>query len=194
MPRAKRFCPVDGCGAPAFGRGLCSKHYQRWKRYGRVELMEAQPRRGRGPHIPLPAHLTRAQWLAWAAGFVDGEGCIHIQYRKPSRTHYLKLTVPQLNPAPLHILQSLFGGSVRPKSGRETQYRRLWIWEAAAKQAHDAIVEMRPFFVVKADEADVAVEFQGGIGRAVSGGVTESEHARRESLRTKMMDLKARHY
>ncbi|HEX9991613.1 MAG TPA: hypothetical protein VGB14_01665 [Acidimicrobiales bacterium] len=37
MPGAgflERACTVDGCFRPVNARGLCSKHYQRWRRYG----------------------------------------------------------------------------------------------------------------------------------------------------------------
>jgi hypothetical protein len=39
MPRGghRPFCSVDGCGNPHFGRGLCSKHYQRWKASGTTD-------------------------------------------------------------------------------------------------------------------------------------------------------------
>jgi hypothetical protein len=193
MARAKRFCPIEDCGRPAYGNGLCSLHYQRLKRNGTFDLGE-QPRHGKGPHLPLPPHISREMWLAYSAGFVDGEGCIVVQYRKSSRTHYLKITVPQLNPAPLHILQSLFGGSVRLKAGRVGNYRRLWIWEAAARQAAEAIAALRPYLTVKAEEADIAIDFQAGIGRAYSGGVSDDERARRDAAKRRLEELKARSY
>lgn len=169
-------------------------HYQRVKRTGSPHTSSEQPRRGRGPHLPLPSTLPREQWLVWAAGFVDGEGCIFIQYRRPTRTHYLKLTVPQLNPAPLYILQSLFGGALRPKAGRTAPYRRLWIWEVSSRQAADAIQEMRPYLVVKGAEAAVAFEFQAGLGRAIQNGVPPEERARRQELADQLKELKARTY
>ena len=34
-PRGIRWlCEVEGCDSRRVGQGLCSKHYQRWKRYG----------------------------------------------------------------------------------------------------------------------------------------------------------------
>ena len=29
-----KLCSVEGCGLRVFGRGYCSKHYERWKRHG----------------------------------------------------------------------------------------------------------------------------------------------------------------
>lgn len=34
-------CSVTGCVKPAVGRGLCRLHYDRWRRYGRVNLVRA---------------------------------------------------------------------------------------------------------------------------------------------------------
>jgi 5-methylcytosine-specific restriction endonuclease McrA len=34
MPPPRRFCPVDGCGKPAHGQGLCNTHYRRKVRRG----------------------------------------------------------------------------------------------------------------------------------------------------------------
>jgi hypothetical protein len=28
----RRYCTVDGCNQPHVGRGLCHKHYERWRR------------------------------------------------------------------------------------------------------------------------------------------------------------------
>jgi hypothetical protein len=32
-------CSVDECGSPAAKRGMCNKHYLRWRRYGSVETV-----------------------------------------------------------------------------------------------------------------------------------------------------------
>lgn len=34
---SKRTCTVDGCDSPVKGHGLCSMHYQRWKRTGTTD-------------------------------------------------------------------------------------------------------------------------------------------------------------
>lgn len=48
--------------------------------------------------------------LEWAAGFLEGEGCF---YRDQRRTGGLRVTVAQVNLAPLERLSALFGGNVR---------------------------------------------------------------------------------
>ena len=45
---------------------------------------------------------------AWAAGFIDGEGCFHLTNRRK----YLRLTVGQVRPEPLYRLKEVLGGSI----------------------------------------------------------------------------------
>lgn len=34
------FCTIDGCDGKHYARGWCSKHYNRWRLYGRLGLLE----------------------------------------------------------------------------------------------------------------------------------------------------------
>lgn len=190
MARPRRICIIPECGLPAWGRGWCQKHYYRWRRYGRLHLLDEQPTRGTKPRHPLPSNLTREQWLAWAAGFVDGEGCITISHRRSDNGHFVVLTVVQIAQAPLHILQSLFGGSISAKTRYRSDLRQVWFWKTTTKQAGAALVELRPYLVVKAAEADIAIEFQRSIGRAIKNSVTPEDRIFRQTLREKMQALK----
>ena len=40
--KPKPECKIDGCDRPALTRGLCNKHYQRWKRIGSAVLPPRQ--------------------------------------------------------------------------------------------------------------------------------------------------------
>jgi hypothetical protein len=176
---------------------MCSMHYLRWRRYGRTDLLESQPRRGAtpSPAVDLSAH-PRQHWVIWAAGFFDGEGCIVINYRKKTRTHFLKLSVPQVAPAPVRILQGIFGGCFRNKVERlrSVTHRRKYVWEVTCGQAADALKEMLPYLIGKREEAQVAIEFQAGIFRAIKGKVSDAERLRRDTLRLKIQELKWREY
>lgn len=37
MPKIRGPCTLQGCDHPHYGKGYCSKHYQRWKRHGSPE-------------------------------------------------------------------------------------------------------------------------------------------------------------
>jgi hypothetical protein len=98
--------------------------------------------------------------LAWAAGFVDGEGSVTIISRSsnggPRRSYSLRLTVGQRVLTPLLRLQRLFGGHIStkplPQSG-------CFVWTVHTGAAVDALAQMRPFLTVKGPQADVAAQF-----------------------------------
>lgn len=60
-----------------------------------------------------------------------------------------------------------------------------------------AIAELRPLLIVKADEADVALEFQRIVGANPPGRrphLTEEQEEQRHSLYLKLRELKQRNY
>lgn len=42
MTKAKRICSVPDCGNGHFGRGLCTKHYQRWAKHGSPDIVKTK--------------------------------------------------------------------------------------------------------------------------------------------------------
>lgn len=112
----------------------------------------------------------RTARLAWAAGFIDGDGSIGI-YRNGKRQAYiLFLQATQVNPAPLKVLQELFGGSVRqqPGGGKRRDY---FLWAIAAQKAGSALRQILPFLQMKREEAEIGLAFQDGrhrVGRKLN--------------------------
>jgi hypothetical protein len=182
MAKPKRFCSIDDCGKPAFGHGMCSKHYQRWKRYGRVYNLPEQPTKP-NEKLPLPIHLAREEWIIYAAGFFDGEGCVQIAHRRNTKVFYLKISAVQKNPKPLRILQGLFGGGIR------TRKTAPFMWEAASQKAFHALQEMLPYLIVKRKPSEIALAFQSRIGRAIRNGVSDKEAAERLHMREEIQRL-----
>ena len=71
----RSICVIDGCEGFAFGRGWCSKHYQRWERHG-------DPTRGRLTDVerfyPKVAFDDKDKCWEWLAGKDDdGYGKFH---------------------------------------------------------------------------------------------------------------------
>ena len=159
--RTRKTCSADGCDRPAHGRGLCGAHYVRWYS-GSSADGPITPVHGAPPLTEPPPHLTRAEWVIYAAGFVDGEGCIAIIHAGALR-HYLEVSVAQADPTPLRILQSLWGGRICTHGQRTN--RPVYYWKASTRQASAAIAEMAPYLIVKRDQAAVALEFVATIGR-----------------------------
>lgn len=94
--------------------------------------------------------------IIWAAGFIDGEGCITIKKGGLTVAHRqrytLSLSVSQVKLAPLLILRELFGGSI-------TESVQINQWGVASRQAASALKQLEPFLVNKKSEAIVALEF-----------------------------------
>lgn len=87
-------CPTveygQQCGKPAKGRGLCSKHYQRWMKYG--DPLAPVQARGRPPEErfwskvdkdgPIPAHRPDlGQCWVWTGGLMSGYGAFWLDGR-----------------------------------------------------------------------------------------------------------------
>ena len=94
----------------------------------------------------------------YVAGFVDGEGCIDIRYRKTNGGRYqrfeLRLTISQVSTIPLEKIKDIYGGSISPRKNGNIHY-----YVVSGAGAAKIISDIRPFLLVKADEADVALEF-----------------------------------
>lgn len=83
--------------------------------------------------------------LAWAAGFVDGEGCFHLQNKR-----YPILTVTQTELTSLERLQSLFGGRVRSVNRKKNSTKDLWVWTIHGYELVQAAASMMwPWLTVK---------------------------------------------
>ncbi len=114
--------------------------------------------------------MSKSHRLAWAAGFIDGDGFITIQNRKSTVNgkvytgQYLRLGCCQASEVPLKELQSIFGGTIRNKNSgpNRDNYKRLpqFIWTLSTQQASEALVQLLPYLVHKKDVAILATQFQ----------------------------------
>lgn len=136
--------------------------------------------------------------LAWAAGIIDGEGCICV-YGRPGRinkkgTHALALIVKVVNTDPRmpHKMQEIFGGNLSTAVERRGNPRRRPVmqWMITGKLAGSLLVAIRPYLIVKGEQADVAITYAKTIGR--NGPIAPEIHASRQQLREKLVLLKGR--
>ena len=102
--------------------------------------------------------------LAYAAGIIDGEGCIGI-WRDATRTRRrgycitLRVKVDMVDFVVPTWLKTKFGGSLRlshKKGNRRDQYS----WLLTARQARDFLGLVLPYLKTKRTHAEVAIEFQ----------------------------------
>ncbi|MBA3758932.1 MAG: hypothetical protein H0X07_00195 [Gemmatimonadales bacterium] len=135
--------------------------------------------------------------VRYAAGLFDGEGSIRITYQKlksfKNHVRYqLYVNVAQCDPRPLLALQREFEGSfhwaTRPK---KENHRALHSWIICSQQALRFLERVRPYLIVKAEQADLAIEFQKSReGKPSWGAVSPEEYARREHIRREILRLK----
>lgn len=114
--------------------------------------------------------MSKSHRLAWAAGFMDGDGFITIQNRKTKYKEtvyvgqYLRVGACQAALPPLEELKSLFGGSIRPKNVGPNPHgynrKPQWIWTLSTQEASTALEQMLPYLRHKKEPALLALEFQ----------------------------------
>jgi len=141
--------------------------------------------------------MSRSHRLAWAAGFMDGDGFITIQHRtskvngKHYSGHYVRLGCCQASEVPLKELQALFGGTIRIKNSgpnRESYNRKTqYLWCLSTSQACAAIQQILPYLIHKKEVAEIALEFQSTMGTTKK--LTDEVKTYRELLKQKIQFL-----
>lgn len=131
---------------------------------------------------------------AYAAGFFDGEGTVFIAVHRTVKNtrgpvYNMRVMASQVDPTPLAWLQSIWGGSVVRRRGDDKR-KPDYVWNCFARQAARFLADVRPFLLVKADEADVALEFQAAKFNPGIVGHTDEYRARQDEWRTRLMELK----
>ena len=106
------------------------------------------------------AEPSDTDW-AYAAGFVDGEGCIAIvRSFVPNRGRYyyqVHVVVSNGNREVLGWMQGIWGGWVVGVTGRDSKYRAAWHWRVATTLAKPFLSGIRPWLRVKAPQCDNAL-------------------------------------
>lgn len=106
-------------------------------------------------------------FLAWAAGFFDGEGCVLVELSKNKECRHgmrtvLHVNVTQTSLYCLELFQERFGGSLKvyehcsPGNLRQSvQY----VWLARNKPAMDFLKAIYPYTVVKREQVAAAMKY-----------------------------------
>ena len=112
------------------------------------------------------ADLNSILDLAWAAGFIDGEGCIHIAPQKygknKEKVYYrLRLHIGQNNFEALDKVKSSLGehGNIIPIKRTTAVNRQVYTLNYDGVHAYKVIMKLMPFLIRKKCEAQAANEF-----------------------------------
>lgn len=143
---------------------------------------------GAGVIVPTPEDC------AYAAGFFDGEGTVFIAINRGAKgargpIYNMRVTAAQVDPTPLAWLQERWGGSLAERRPRGSQ-RLSYVWNCFARQAARFLTDVRPFLLVKIDEADLALEFQASLFNPGVRGHTPEYRAQQDARRLQLMELK----
>ena len=90
------------------------------------------------------AQITAQLSPAYAAGFVDADGCLAI-------TTGIRITAVQKYPAILYAFAEVYKGSV----AQETRAKAGWQWRVCGDSARHCLRETLPFFVGKRPQAEL---------------------------------------
>ena len=137
--------------------------------------------------------------LAWAGGFVDGEGCIRIARHRSKRCvnpiYNLHLSISQNRLEPLECCYAAIGvqGSIGEMPNRGKSRRPVYLLTYECANAAEALALLQPYLVRKKAEAALALEFAAHLRQSTRGGRTPhtlEEIAIREDYYVRMKGLK----
>jgi hypothetical protein len=127
--------------------------------------------------------------IAWAAGFIDGEGCIHIHKMTRKNNIYfgLILHVSNTNYDSILKLKTIFNcGSIQVR--KTCSDKNIWTYVVTGKEAASVLSLIKDYSIVKLSEINLALEFQSTI---IHGGKVPSTYdSDRLAYYEKMKELK----
>ena len=131
--------------------------------------------------------------LAYAAGIIDGEGCILIQKRYikgKSPIYSLRVAVSVCDECLCIWLFRKFGGTRIRNYHRGFGFKTVYRWDLGGLRAAEFLGQIFPYLVIKVQQAKLGIEFQNGIGYV--GGIYLPAYAlqERENQYIMMRELK----
>lgn len=122
--------------------------------------------------------------LAWAAGFLDGEGYFGIQRNKRVGHDqlWIVVTAPQVDPLPLLKLRSLFGGAIYHRQSKSIASADQYDWHISNRLAARMLHLLFPYFVLKGPRVDLLLEFDALLLRKGKRRLTDREIAKRDEI------------
>jgi hypothetical protein len=129
--RIGQICAIDGCdrvlrSADGGARGMCGMHYQRWWTHGdplRVMLCGWENR-----NTPTASTSPTLRDIAWAAGFMEGEGSFTVR----------NVSAPQKETEPLTKLVKWFGGRISRNA------KGIYTWRISGARARGVALTLYP--------------------------------------------------
>lgn len=132
--------------------------------------------------------------LAWAAGFLDGEGHFGLarqggkhRITDDARQPFIKAT--QVVPEPLEKLKAMFGGTVNARGTKTSTGKTAYDWTIrSGVRVREVVPLIEPYLIVKREQALIVLEFASKMRIKGTGSyaLSEEEKEWRRTLITKM--------
>jgi len=148
--------------------------------------------------------LSSPLFLAWAAGFFDGEGSVFVEVARHKNARHgvrnaLHASVTQTSLPCLNLLKEHFGGSIVTitYTRRHNMNNSVcYIWRLLNKDALPFLEAIAPYVVVKKEQVELAVQypFTSADGRNYGGRhnpLPDEVHNRRMEIGRKLRDIRA---
>lgn len=136
---------------------------------------------------------------AYAAGIVDGEGCIQILHSiHPAasgtvQSWKIQIEINMCSKKVLDKMAGFFGGAVVRYRDRPNMHYVQWRWQVYSTVAYNALKKMRPYLVEKLSQADLAIQFFNHQRRCkyyAGHPLSASILIKRERMKQRMSELK----
>lgn len=130
--------------------------------------------------------------LAYAAGLIDGEGCIGTYYNKVHKNYQLRVSVEMCEREGLDHLANLFGGKWYYKQKRAPR-RGIYCWMVFNSEAERCLKALYPHLKVKKKHAEAAL-LGDWHSYNRSNPLTEAEKIIRKEINIKIKSYNERGY
>jgi hypothetical protein len=143
--------------------------------------------------------MTKNEILAVAAGLVAGEGHISVIRRERGERFgqpqwQARVTVTNTDIRMIEWLLANFGGGADYRARPNPRHKPVAVWRLHGPKARDFLVSIRPYLVIKQEQADLIIAFQKLIRHShwTRPRLTDEELAKREDvfLRLKTLNQK----
>lgn len=131
--------------------------------------------------------------IAYIAGIIDGEGCIHIGREKSNRyrsgyVFRLSVSLSSTEEWLPNWLKFVFGGYIYSQQPRGLQRKPYWEWRLMHNKAKDFLELIYPYLRLKQPQAEIAINFQRN--RRRGGYKTTKEMLVQEAQSIVLKDMK----
>lgn len=130
----------------------------------------------------------------YAAGLIDGEGWIGITSRSRGQTYEINVKVSMSDKGipSLKAMADLFGGDVHTDRDQTDIRRSTYRWALTGKAAAQALRQVEPYLLIKAEQCAVALELMNMVEAAPIGRGGGKKWSPEMSSRGEMLMLRIR--